>query len=137
MAKNILQDVVAEVNRSTSAYLFTHVHLAELAGQARESIEHRSYKRLARIVAESWKANTLIHPSSTNEEVDELLAATSRYTAGVKLLGAGGGGYALFASPTAEKAEELRELLRIRFENERARIVDFTLNDTGLKTSVS
>jgi galactokinase/mevalonate kinase-like predicted kinase len=55
----------------------------------------------------------------------------------VKLLGAGGGGYALFLSPSPREAEAVREVLRRRFENERARLVDFSLSTCGLEVSVS
>jgi galactokinase/mevalonate kinase-like predicted kinase len=55
----------------------------------------------------------------------------------MKLLGAGGGGYALFLSDSSRRAEELRRLLRERYENDRARIVDMSLNQAGLKVSVS
>jgi galactokinase/mevalonate kinase-like predicted kinase len=55
----------------------------------------------------------------------------------VKLLGAGGGGYALFVSPDVREADAVRSLLRARFENERARLVDFSLSTRGLEVSVS
>ena len=55
----------------------------------------------------------------------------------MKLLGAGGGGYALFLSSTPEKADALRDVLHRRFENNQARIVDFNVNYDGLKVSVS
>ena len=69
--------------------------------------------------------------------MEELLAAASPHVAGVKLLGAGGGGYALFLSPDVRQAETLRALLRARFENERARLVDFSPSARGLEVSVS
>ena len=78
-----------------------------------------------------------MHPSTTNPEVEEILAATRPHFDGVKLLGAGGGGYALFASPDRRHADALRDLLRQRFENERARLVDFSLSTGGLEVSVS
>ena len=55
----------------------------------------------------------------------------------MKLLGAGGGGFGLFVSPDTRAAEKLRSILVQRFENERARLVDFSLNKTGLEVTVS
>ena len=40
-------------------------------------------------------------------------------------------------SSDREGADGLRKVLADRFENERARIVDFSLNKTGLQVTVS
>ena len=66
-----------------------------------------------------------------------MLAATRPHFRGGKLLGAGGGGYALFLSPDLREADAVRDVLRRRFENERARLVDFSLSRCGLEVSVS
>jgi galactokinase/mevalonate kinase-like predicted kinase len=52
-------------------------------------------------------------------------------------LGAGGGGYALFASDTPAQAGTLRAFLHERLENGKARIVDWALNQAGLQVTVS
>ena len=137
LAKNILQEVVAGVNRATPAYLFTHATLKKLASDAREAISLRDLGALASVVNASWKANIRIHPSTTNGEIDAMVEATSPYFHGMKLLGAGGGGYALFISDTLSSAEQLREALRNGFEAERARLVDFSLNQDGMLVTVS
>jgi fucokinase len=137
LARNILADVVDEVNGAGKAYLFTLRHMAQLALDAKDAIERRDRSTLADVIALSWAANRRIHASTTNEEVDAVLAATAPHFRGVKLLGAGGGGYALFASPDVREAEAVRALLRARFENERARLVDFSLSTRGLEVSVS
>jgi galactokinase/mevalonate kinase-like predicted kinase len=137
LAKNILADVVDRVNGAEKAYLFTLRHMAQLALDAKDAIERRDRGALADVIALSWAANKRIHPSTTNEEVEEILAATRPHFSGVKLLGAGGGGYALFLSPDTGNAEAIRDVLRRRFENERARLVDFSLSTCGLEVSVS
>jgi len=137
LAKNILADVVDRVNGAEKAYLFTLRHMAQLAIDAKDAIERRDRDALAEVIALSWVANKRVHPSTTNEEVEEILAATRPHSQGVKLLGAGGGGYALFLSPHRRAAEGVRDVLRRRFENERARLVDFSLSTCGLEVSVS
>ncbi|HXK10258.1 MAG TPA: L-fucokinase [Vicinamibacteria bacterium] len=137
LAKNILADVVDRVNGAEKAYLFTLRHMAQLALDAKDAIERRDRGALAEVIALSWAANKRIHPSTTNEEVEEILAATRPHFQGAKLLGAGGGGYALFLSPDAAHADAVRDVLRRRFENERARLVDFSLSTCGLEVSVS
>ena len=99
LAKNILAEVVDQVNSGSRAYEFTLQHMAQLALDAKDAIERRDRLALAGVLALSWEANKRVHPSTSNAEVEEVLAATRPHFDGVKLLGAGGGGYALFASP--------------------------------------
>jgi galactokinase/mevalonate kinase-like predicted kinase len=137
LAMGILKDVVDRVNGMNRAYLFTHARLGALAREARDAIALRDLVDLARIIGESFKENKLIHASTTNEEIEAMIAATSPHYSGMKLLGAGGGGFGLFVSPDAEGAKRLRSILVDRFENERARLVGFSLNKTGLEVTVS
>jgi galactokinase/mevalonate kinase-like predicted kinase len=137
LARSILSDVVDRVNAAEKAYLFTLRHMARLALDAKDAIELRDRDALAEVLTLSWAANKRVHASTTNEEVDELLAATRAHVRGAKLLGAGGGGYALFASPSPQDARAVREVLAGRFENARARLVDFSLSTRGLEVSVS
>ena len=129
--------MVDRVNGAEKAYLFTLRHMARLALDAKDAIELRDRDAMGEVLALSWAANKRVHPSTTNEEVEEMLRATRAHTRGVKLLGAGGGGYALFLSPTPGDARAVREILARRFEDERARLVDFSLSTCGLEVSVS
>jgi galactokinase/mevalonate kinase-like predicted kinase len=137
LAKNLLQDVVERVNEMERAYLFTHSRLAGLARDARDAISTRDLPRLRRIVAESFRENMLIHASTVNKDIQAMTARTAPYYGGMKLLGAGGGGFALFLSPDRGAAEALKGVLSREFEDERARIVDFSLNKGGLQVTVS
>ena len=138
LAKNILQQVVDRVNQREPAFLFTHEYLRALAREARTAIALRDYERIARVVRGSWRANKLIHPSTTNDEVESLLAQTAAHWRAMKLLGAGGGGYSLFLSESLEQANRLRDALeRLSADSASARLVDFSLSRAGLQVSVS
>lgn len=137
LARNILAEVVQQMNRNTPAYLFTLRHMRQLALDVRQAIELGDLDALGPLLSLSWEANKRIHPGTTNPEVETLLSRTAPWTIGAKLLGAGGGGYALLLAADEAGAEATRSVLRKEFENDRARIVDFTLNTAGLQVSVS
>ncbi len=137
LAKNILQDVVHGFNSLRPSYLFTIDHVRQLAVDARRAVALRDMHRLAGILNGSWDANKRIHPGTSNEAVEHILRETSGLWAGMKLLGAGGGGYALFVSEDAARADALRQRLHTRCESGNARIVDFGINHDGLQISVS
>lgn len=140
LAKNILQEVVDGFNSMSPAYIFTVRRIGYLADAAREAFALRDIDRLAWVIDESWKQNKLIHPSTSNEEIDEMLSMVRGYYTSQKLLGAGGGGFAFFISRDAYWAERLREALVIASTaagNKRARVVDMSLNQSGLQVTVS
>ena len=137
LAKNILQDIVLKANGNTPAYIFTINYIKQLAKYAKSAILSRDIRYLAEIVSQSWEANKKMHYSTTNDEIETLLEKTKKYYSGVKLLGAGGGGYALFISENKSKAEALKMDLQKHFVNDRARLVDMQLNTQGLQISVS
>jgi galactokinase/mevalonate kinase-like predicted kinase len=136
LAKGILQDVVDRVNSMEPSYLFTLRSLKQLARRARDAFSLRRRDLLAAVLDASWKANKRIHESTSNDEVEALLFDGGGLFQGAKLLGAGGGGYALFLSDTEQSAALLRERLSRR-ENDRARLVDMRLNHEGLRVTVS
>ncbi len=140
LAKNILQEVVAGFNSMSPAYLFTVRRIAALADASREAFALRDMQRLAWVINESWRENKLMHPSTTNDEIEEMLTAARPHYQAQKLLGAGGGGFAFFVSPSAAEAGQLKEVLTdwaAHHNNPRARVVDLSLNQTGLEVSVS
>jgi galactokinase/mevalonate kinase-like predicted kinase len=137
LAKGLLQEVVAGVNGMGRAYLFTHRRIGELAKETREAISLRDMDRMGRLIAEAFTQNKHIHGSTTNENIEAMVAACAPHVTGVKLLGAGGGGFAFFLSPDTAAAAALRGLLAGNFEDDRARLVDWQLNKKGLEVTVS
>jgi galactokinase/mevalonate kinase-like predicted kinase len=157
LARNILEEVVDGHNSMNPASLFTVRRIGSLADAAREAFALRDIERFAWVVRESWKENRLIHPSTTNAEIDAMLAAdgvAGNYQA-MKLLGAGGGGYAFFVSADAESARRLQDGLEAWAARRAgqgggseeagsrgagatgARVVELSLNRAGLQVTVS
>lgn len=111
-----------------------------LAHAVRRAIATRNLDTLVEVIRESWRENTIIHPSTTNPEIEDLLHNLAPHYQAVKLLGAGGGGYALFISPSADAAATLRQALDSHVAataNPRARRVELSLNKRGLQVTVS
>lgn len=66
---------------------------------------------LGDLMLEAWRLHQELDPYCSNEHVDKLFAFSDRYCCGYKLVGAGGGGFALLLAKTAESANELKRLL--------------------------
>jgi hypothetical protein len=136
LGKNILKDVVDRVNSMQPAYLFTLRFLKRIARSAREAIARHDLATLGETLNASWRANKLIHSSTTNDEVEALIDSMRGLFAGMKLLGAGGGGFVLFLSDSHDAACRLRDRLAA-IDHERARVVDIKVNLDGLVVTTS
>ncbi len=58
-----------------------------------------------------WELNKVLDPNTTNAPINEMLAEVRPYVYGAKLAGAGGGGFLMMATRSAEAAAELRAQL--------------------------
>jgi galactokinase/mevalonate kinase-like predicted kinase len=133
----MVKEVVLEFNKRIPASVFSLNHIRQIARRTREAVQLRNLAALADCLNTSWAANKRIHPGATSEEIELLLQKTKNHWTGAKLLGSGGGGYMLFISENESQGDKLKEVLQKKFENERARLADFRLNETGLKIGVS
>lgn len=70
-----------------------------------------SLDELGEIMLEAWRLHQELDPYCSNEFVDRLFAFADPYCCGYKLVGAGGGGFALLLAKDAESAVELGQRL--------------------------
>lgn len=86
--------------------------LTELAKIGREALMNHDIDELGAIMLEAWRLHQELDPYCSNEFVDKLFAFCDRFCSGYKLVGAGGGGFALLLAKNSESAEELTHLLK-------------------------
>lgn len=66
---------------------------------------------LGDVLQEAWRLHQELDPYCSNEFVDKLFAFSDPYCCGYKLVGAGGGGFALMLAKNAESAKKLHNLI--------------------------
>lgn len=85
--------------------------LAELAKTGREALMNCDIDKVGHIMLEAWRLHQELDPYCSNEFVDKLFAFAESYCCGYKLVGAGGGGFALLLAKNADSPIHLRCLL--------------------------
>jgi D-glycero-alpha-D-manno-heptose-7-phosphate kinase len=86
--------------------------LRDLAGQAVGLLSGGQVDALGPMVRESWEAKRKLASGVSNEEIDLAIArALSAGATGVKVTGAGGGGFLVVISPV-ERQRAVRDSLR-------------------------
>lgn len=111
LANQVLQKVVTRYLRRDNHLISSIKRLAELAKVGREALMNCDVDELGEIMLEAWRLHQELDPYCSNEFVDRLFEFADPYCCGYKLVGAGGGGFALLLAKDADSAEELRGLL--------------------------
>lgn len=111
LAHRVLQKVVTRYLRRDSLLISSIKRLAELAKTGREALMNGEIGELGAIMLEAWRLHQELDPFCSNSFVDELFAFADPYCCGYKLVGAGGGGFALLLAKDPRRAQELRQAL--------------------------
>lgn len=111
LAKGVLQKVVIRYLRRDYLLISSIKRLAELAKIGREALMNGDLDELGEIMLEAWRLHQELDPFCSNEFVDRLFALADCFCCGYKLVGAGGGGFALLLAKDIDRAKELRHLL--------------------------
>jgi len=104
-------------------------NLKRIARATKEGLLVGDLEGFARLMSENWENQKRLHPSVSNERIEELFAiAKESGAAGGKACGAGGGGCLVFlAKPDQE------HILRQALEDGGARMIDFVFDHQGLQ----
>ncbi|OEL29849.1 Bifunctional fucokinase/fucose pyrophosphorylase [Dichanthelium oligosanthes] len=111
LAHQVLQKVVVRYLRHDNILISSIKRLAELARIGREALMNGDIDELGGIMLEAWRLHQELDPFCSNKFVDELFAFADPYCCGYKLVGAGGGGFALLLAKNPSCAKELRQAL--------------------------
>ncbi|KAK9279064.1 hypothetical protein L1049_012739 [Liquidambar formosana] len=111
LAHQVLQKIVTRYLQRDNLLISSIKRLAELAKIGREALMNCEVDELGEIMLEAWRLHQELDPYCSNEFVDRLFEFADPYCRGYKLVGAGGGGFALLLAKDANSAKELRHLL--------------------------
>ncbi|GAY45752.1 hypothetical protein CUMW_091760 [Citrus unshiu] len=111
LAHQVLQKVVTRYLQRDNLLISSIKRLTELAKNGRDALMNCDVDELGKIMLEAWRLHQELDPHCSNEFVDRLFAFADPYCCGYKLVGAGGGGFALLLVKDAESATELRRML--------------------------
>ncbi|MCC6589354.1 MAG: hypothetical protein IT168_21830 [Bryobacterales bacterium] len=111
VARNLLAQVVGSyLARETSTVQVLH-SIKTLAVEMAYAMQESDWAHLGALMDRHWELNKVLDPNTTNAPINEMLAEVRPYVYGAKLAGAGGGGFLMMATRSAEAAAELRAQL--------------------------
>ncbi len=136
-ASGILHEIVRGMFLNSSPHLRTLADIRDNAQAAFEALLRGSWNELCSCVRQSWKLNCRLDRGTDPPAVRAIFAEGADLLSGGKLLGAGGGGYALLLAKDVEAASLLRRRLAGLSACAGARFVDFSVSQSGLQVTRS
>jgi galactokinase/mevalonate kinase-like predicted kinase len=137
VAKNILAEIVRGMFLNEGAKLQVIELIKKHAVDTYDVIQKNDYEATAAMIARSWELNKLLDSGTSTPEINTLMKRIEDLTIGMKLLGAGGGGYLLIAAKDASAAHRIKTELMNNPINSRARFVQMSLNSNGFQVTRS
>ena len=135
IAKNILKEVVAGyLNRDRRVM----EALAEEHEAARTTADAMARKDIAAFGASldhAWELHKKLCGNVSNAAIEELFARLRPYVHGLRIPGAGSGGFLLIVAKSPADAARIRQMLDERPHNDRSRFFDFEVNNAGLEVT--
>jgi len=137
VAKNILGEIVQNMFLNAGPELRLLAQMKHHALSMAQAIQQGNFTSYGALVAQTWQQNQRLDAGTNPPQVQEIIRLVQDYTLGLKLPGAGGGGYLYMVAKDAGAAQRIRSILTQHTPNERARFVDMSLSHTGFQVTKS
>ncbi len=136
-AKNILSEIVRRMMLNDGETLDLLNEMKRHAEATAAAIQRCDYQMFAQCVKQSWEYNIMLDSSTCTPEIQHIINLINDYSAGLKLTGAGGGGFLYIAAKDPEAAKRIKQTLNDNSLLSSARFVEMTLSATGTQISRS
>ncbi len=137
VAKNILGEIVRGMFLNEGERLRILDEIKQHAYDTADFIQKCDYENTTKMIGRSWLLNNKLDSGTNTPEVQRIIDTIADYTNGLKLLGAGGGGYMLISAKDAEAVKLIQTSLNNNAPNNRARFVKMSISKTGFQVSRS
>jgi galactokinase/mevalonate kinase-like predicted kinase len=135
LAKNILQEIVGKYFDRHRAIMATLAEEHLVAHAIADAMGRKDAAAFGYYVNAAWELQKRLCGTVTNDEIERLLARVRPHVHGMRISGAGSGGFLLMIAKSAADAARVREMLEREPLNERSRFFDFEVNHTGLEVT--
>lgn len=137
VAKTILAEIVTGMFLNEGPRLATLGQIRDHSEAAVDALQRCDLPQLGRVIDRSWRLNKALDAGTSSPEIEGLVERITDLCHGMKLLGAGGGGYLLICTKDREASRRVEQALRANPPNAKARFVQMSLSQEGLQVTRS
>ncbi|KEG07545.1 putative fucose kinase [Trypanosoma grayi] len=136
-AKVILADIVRGMFLNSASHLGVLAEMRQQALDLHDAMAHDDFERYGKLIAAAWDQNKRLDAGTCPPPIAEIISRVEKYVWGLKLAGAGGGGYLYMVAKDTEAARCIREELTEHPPNATARFVEMSVSHEGIQVSRS
>ncbi len=136
-AKKILADIVRGMFLADTDRLSLLAEMGEHAMELYTAILQGDFTKMGQLVGKTWQQNKDLDSGTNPPEVEAIIRRVSDLCLGLKLPGAGGGGFLYMIAKDPEAASRIQRILADHPINDRARFVEMKLSQSGQQISRS
>ncbi len=137
VAKDILKEIVRSMFLNERRHLLLLEDIRHHARETYDVLQSADWDGFCRAIHRSRQLNQQLDSGTNPPEIQQILDRIGDWSAGAKLLGAGGGGYLLICAKDAEATACIKRELTTNPPNPRARIVAPEISGAGLQVTRS
>ena len=137
VAKTILAEIVTGMFLNEGSRLSIVDDIKAHALTAFDAIQRCNLEETGRVIGQSWRLNKALDSGTSSPEIEALVGRIGDWTHGLKLLGAGGGGYLLLCAKDLVAARRIQQTLTDNPPNAKARFVKMSLSMDGFQVTRS
>ncbi len=135
IAKNILREIVGGYLDRDRAILEALAEEHVAARAIADTMSRKDISAFGQCVDSAWALQKRLCRTVTNPVIEELLGRVRPYVHGMRISGAGSGGFLLMIAKSPADAAHIRTMLEENPLNERSRFFDFEVNNVGLEVT--
>lgn len=135
LAKNILQQIVGGYLNRDRRIMAALAEEHEVARNIADAMSRKDAAGFGRYVDAAWELQKRLCGTVTNETIEELLRKVRPHVHGMRISGAGSGGFMIMICKSPRDATQVRDMLEREPLNERSRFFDFEINHKGIEVT--
>lgn len=133
LAKNLVEEIVGGYLNREHAIVAALREEHPAARAVADAMSHKDMARFGATISSAWALQERLSKAVTNPAIQSVLNRVQPFVYGVKIAGAGSGGFMLIVAKTPQDADRVRELLNREPLNDCSRFFDFEVNNVGLE----
>ena len=135
IAKNILQQIVGGYFNRNRGIMKTLEHEHLVARCVAGAMARKDARMFGHYVDVAWRLQKELCGEVTNPAIESLLARVRPHVHGMRISGAGSGGFLFMICRSPQDAARVRQMLEREPLNDRSRFFDFEINHAGLEVT--
>ena len=135
VAKNILQEVVGGYLNRNQRVISALADEYIVAEDVADSMSRKDVASFGARIDAAWVLQKRLCGTVSNPAIDSLFDRVRPFVHGMRISGAGSGGFLLMVCKSSEDASHVRRVLEADPLNDRSRFFDFEVNNVGLEVT--